>query len=118
MIPTISRKALQNLINLKGKYILIDVRTKDELEYGMIPTAKNIPLDELEEAIKLSDEEFQEKYKFKKFTKEDNIILHCRSGGRSERAAELLINKGYKNVKNYQGSILDWAEIDPNVQKY
>jgi molybdopterin/thiamine biosynthesis adenylyltransferase/rhodanese-related sulfurtransferase len=47
------------------------------------------------------------------------IIVHCRSGARSQRIAELLKQSGYPQVVNVAGGILAWAdEIDPTVQKY
>jgi molybdopterin/thiamine biosynthesis adenylyltransferase/rhodanese-related sulfurtransferase len=47
------------------------------------------------------------------------IIVHCRSGARSQKIAELLKQSGYKDVANVAGGILAWAdEIDPSVQKY
>jgi len=47
------------------------------------------------------------------------IVVQCRSGGRSQRVAEFLAAQGYPNVKNLAGGILAWADqIDPKVQKY
>jgi adenylyltransferase/sulfurtransferase len=47
------------------------------------------------------------------------IVVQCRSGGRSQRIAEFLAQQGYPNVKNLSGGILAWADqIDPTVQKY
>jgi sulfur-carrier protein adenylyltransferase/sulfurtransferase len=47
------------------------------------------------------------------------IVVHCRSGARSQKIAELLKQSGYKDVVNVAGGILAWAdEIDPSVQKY
>jgi len=47
------------------------------------------------------------------------IIVHCRSGARSQKIAEFLKQSGYKDVVNVAGGILAWSdEIDPSVQKY
>ena len=47
------------------------------------------------------------------------IVVHCRSGARSQRIAELLKQSGYTDVVNLAGGILAWAdEIDPTVHKY
>jgi len=47
------------------------------------------------------------------------IVVHCRSGARSQRIAELLKQSGYTQVVNLAGGILAWSdEIDPSVQKY
>lgn len=117
-MPTIiTTKELQQLIRNKVDYLLIDVRNKDELIHGMIPTAKNIPLPEVEHALDLTPEAFEKKYHFKKPTKQDSLIFHCRSGGRSQQAAMIAENRGYQ-AKNYAGSIWEWSEIDKNVKRY
>ena len=47
------------------------------------------------------------------------ICVHCRSGARSQRIAELLKANGFERVSNVAGGILAWSdEIDPRVQKY
>ncbi len=46
------------------------------------------------------------------------IVTQCKSGGRSQNAAELLKQQGFQ-VENLAGGILGWAsEIDPSVPKY
>jgi adenylyltransferase/sulfurtransferase len=51
--------------------------------------------------------------------KSREIVVHCRSGARSQKIAELLKQNGYEKVSNVAGGILAWAdEIDPSVQKY
>jgi adenylyltransferase/sulfurtransferase len=47
------------------------------------------------------------------------ILIHCRSGGRSAKACEYLAEKGFKDCINLEGGILDWAkEIDPSMPTY
>ncbi len=47
------------------------------------------------------------------------IVVQCRSGARSQRIAEFLMQSGYTQVSNLAGGILAWAdEIDPKMQKY
>lgn len=47
------------------------------------------------------------------------IVVHCKSGGRSARAADFLRNHGFKSIKNLVGGIDDWAEkIDPSLPRY
>jgi sulfur-carrier protein adenylyltransferase/sulfurtransferase len=47
------------------------------------------------------------------------VVVQCRSGGRSQRVAEFLAQQGYPKVKNLAGGILAWADqIDSKVQKY
>jgi len=97
--------------------LLLDVRKKEELQYGMIPTAKHLPLHELEEAFLLNEDTFKQTYGFSKPTKEQKIICYCRTGGRSKLATLLLRKQGY-NVENYEGSIYAWSKIDNTVKVY
>jgi len=47
------------------------------------------------------------------------IVVQCKSGGRSQKIAEFLQQSGYAKVSNLAGGILAWAEqIDPKVPKY
>jgi adenylyltransferase/sulfurtransferase len=47
------------------------------------------------------------------------IVVHCKSGGRSQKAALILKNAGFTHVGNLAGGILAWAEkIDPTLPKY
>lgn len=114
----VSTSEMQRLIAQKGNYVLIDVRESDELEYGMIPTAKNIPLGEIESALDLDAKTFQEKYSFSKPQKTDILIFHCRTGGRSAVATQIAQAKGFVHAKNYKGSIWEWSQHDSNVQRY
>ena len=50
---------------------------------------------------------------------EDEVVLYCRSGGRSEWAAKLLAQKGYRKVMNLTGGVLGWrSEVDPSLRAY
>lgn len=40
--------------------------------------------------------------------KEEEVIIHCRSGSRSGQACLLLDQMGFKNTKNVIGGMLDW----------
>ncbi len=51
--------------------------------------------------------------------KDEEIFVHCKSGGRSQKAALDLKAAGFLNVKNVAGGITAWAErIDPSLPKY
>jgi molybdopterin/thiamine biosynthesis adenylyltransferase/rhodanese-related sulfurtransferase len=50
---------------------------------------------------------------------EDDIIVHCKMGGRSADAYRMLQQAGFKRVKNLKGGITAWADqVDPTVPKY
>ncbi|MFT4343736.1 MAG: rhodanese-like domain-containing protein [Candidatus Woesearchaeota archaeon] len=120
MKKSITTDELKELIysnDNKSQLYLIDVREKDELVYGIIPTAKHIPLAQLDESLHMTEQEFEKKYHFKKFRKNNLIVVYCRSGGRSAVARSIMQKNGY-NALNYTGSILAWSKIDPNVTAY
>ncbi len=79
-------------------FIFIDVREPHEYSEFNIG-AKLIPLGE----IPMRMDEFEAH-------KEDEIIVHCRSGARSGVAQELFRRAGYTNVRNVTGGILAWYE--------
>lgn len=76
-------------------HALIDVRDPHEYESGHLVGAVNIPLHELEDRL---DE----------FSPELPVVVYCRTGNRSGRAAELLMRKDYTNVLN-AGGLTDLA---------
>lgn len=85
---------------------LLDVRGPEEQAICKIAGSVLIPLPEL--PTRLGE-----------IPKDKNIVVHCKAGGRSAKATELLLNSGFKNVKNLKGGILAWiAEVDPSLQKY
>jgi sulfur-carrier protein adenylyltransferase/sulfurtransferase len=51
--------------------------------------------------------------------KSREIIVHCKMGGRSQKASELLKQSGFEKVQNLAGGITAWSDqIDPSVPKY
>ena len=51
--------------------------------------------------------------------REAEIVVHCRSGVRSARAARLLRAAGFPRVRNLTGGILAWSrDVDPSVPRY
>lgn len=72
--------------------IVVDVRTEEEFEYGAYPEAVNIPLDEL-----------MQRYEELGNNPAREIVVYCASGARSAYAQQVLMNLGFKNVKNGGG---------------
>jgi adenylyltransferase/sulfurtransferase len=49
----------------------------------------------------------------------DDIVVHCKSGVRSQKAIGVLKQLGFRRLTNVKGGILAWSdEIDPAVPKY
>ncbi|XP_040921923.1 thiosulfate:glutathione sulfurtransferase [Toxotes jaculatrix] len=90
---------------------LFDVRNPDEYQAGRIPHAVNIPLGNLEESLKLSPEAFQQKFEVKAPGKDDdNIVFHCKSGNRSNKALGIAHQLGFSRARHYKGGYTEWAE--------
>lgn len=85
---------------------LIDVREISENEYCSINGSVLIPMGELLERIDEID-------------RDKEVIVHCKSGGRSGSVVNALMSRGFENVANLKGGILAWSsEIDPSVPTY
>ena len=74
---------------------LVDVRTPEEFAAGHIPGAVNIPVQELDRRIGELE------------PKENTVVVYCRSGNRSGRAARLLESSGYAQIHDL-GSMSSW----------
>lgn len=74
---------------------LIDVRTPAEFSAGHIDGATNIPVDQLSGRLSALGDKSQP------------VVVYCRSGARSARAASMLRNAGYTNVYDL-GGIGNW----------
>ncbi len=80
------------------KVQLVDVRTPREYKGGHIGKAVNIDL-------------FQGgsfKQAFEKFDKNKPVYLYCRSGSRSKKAAQKILDMGFEKVYDLQGGYMRW----------
>ena len=77
---------------------LVDVRTAREYADGHIPGAINIPVETIGSVKPAGLQGVDENV---------SIIVHCRTGVRSEHASKMLLNLGYKHVFDL-GGIVDW----------
>ena len=107
-IPEITAVDLKVKIDKKEDFLLIDVREPSEFGIGRIPGSKLIPVNSIEmhitELLPYKDKE---------------IVLHCKSGMRSMRAAQTLKKAGFTHVINMLGGINAWSEqVDASVPKY
>ena len=86
----------KRIMDTQEGYIILDVRTQQEYEQLRIPGAILIPDDEIRERAltELPD-------------KDQLILVYCRSGRRSKLAAEILVELGYTNIREF-GGIIDW----------
>jgi adenylyltransferase/sulfurtransferase len=104
-IPQITVKELKRRMDAGEDPYLIDVREPYEYQIAQIG-GKLIPQNDVPNRLAEID-------------RDREVIVHCRSGVRSQRIAEFLKQAGYPRVVNLAGGILAWSdEIDPKVQKY
>ena len=95
-IISISPSEVYEIIKNDEDYIILDVRTQDEYNEGHLEKALLIPVDDLEKVV---DELPENK----------PIIVYCRSGARSRKAAEILVENGFNQVYD-MGGILGWQD--------
>jgi adenylyltransferase/sulfurtransferase len=104
-IPQISVKELKQRMDAGEDLFLLDVREPFEYQIANLG-GKLIPQNEVPRRLEEID-------------RNREIIVQCRSGGRSQRVAEFLRQSGYPKVANLAGGILAWSDqIDPSVRKY
>ena len=77
-------------------FVVLDVREPAEFAEGHIPSAQNKPLSVLQQ------DDFSE------LSKEEQYIIICRSGNRSQTASEILANAGYE-VVNVSAGMSSWT---------
>lgn len=96
MAKAINKKEVKEIQadNLK----MIDIRSRDEYEKQHIPEAINIPSEDLAKELAA-------------FNEEDTIVCICNHGKeRSQQAADLLNNAGFKNACYLEGGTFGWNE--------
>jgi rhodanese-related sulfurtransferase len=101
----ISVEELDRLRKQKANFVLLDVREPHEFEICNLG-GKLIPLKTVPARLAELD-------------KNAHIVVHCRTGGRSAQAVQVLRGAGFENAWNVQGGILAWIDrIDPSLTRY
>jgi rhodanese-related sulfurtransferase len=86
--------------------LLVDVREAWELRIAQLPGALHIPMAEV--AARLGE-----------LDRARDVVVLCRSGGRSLTVARYLEARGYPSVANLSGGILAWRrDVDPTFAAY
>lgn len=88
---------VQELIQTRTSFKVIDVRSSKDFEKGHIEGAINIPLGDLRERAG-------------EFAKEDSIVVHCNKGVTGNAAQNVLINLGFMNVYNLSGGYKEYKQ--------
>ncbi len=111
MIPEMSVRDLKQLMDSgKDDFVLLDVRNPHEYEIAKIDGSILVPLSELEDGSGIN--------KVKELANGHRLIAHCKLGGRSAKALNILKEAGIEGT-NVKGGIAAWSEeIDPSIPQY
>jgi adenylyltransferase/sulfurtransferase len=102
----ISAVELKQRLDRGDKLRIIDVREPNEWQINRIPGAELIPLGEIPR-------------RYAELDPQEDIVVQCKTGGRSGKAADFLRSVGFTKVLNLKGGILDWIDkVDPTQPKY
>jgi sulfur-carrier protein adenylyltransferase/sulfurtransferase len=102
----ISAVDLKQRLDRGDKLTIVDVREPHEYQINRINGSVLIPLGDIPK-------------RYVELDPSDEIVVQCKVGGRSAKAAEFLRSKGYANVLNLTGGILAWIDkVDPSQPKY
>jgi sulfur-carrier protein adenylyltransferase/sulfurtransferase len=107
-VPEITPGELRDRLERGDPLTIIDVREPYEWEIGNLERygARLIPMGELPERLAELDPQ-------------EEIVLQCRSGGRSARVLKAMRGEGFTRLLNLKGGILAWSdEVDPSIPKY
>jgi adenylyltransferase/sulfurtransferase len=105
-VTQITPAGLKALMDAKRPFCLLDVREPWEVALTRIEGSTAMPLNEIPSRLTELDAATA-------------IIVMCKSGGRSQRAADYLVANGFDQVSNLQGGITAWArDIDPQLPAY
>jgi len=105
-IEEISVYELDSILRNGKTPLILDVREKHEVKIAKIEGTIHIPMKEVETRLDELDANGE-------------IIVYCKSGGRSAKICKLLMKYKYKDVKNLKGGILEWSKkIDPQILQY
>lgn len=78
--------------------VILDVRTEDEWNDGIIPNAINIDIYKGQGFI----------YAIEELDKSKNYYVYCKAGGRSEQACNIMNQLGFENTYNLLGGMMQW----------
>ena len=104
----ITPRDLKKKLDKKEDFVFIDCRLPNEAGITKIEGGTLIPLQQLGARIgELRGKEG------------DEVIVYCRSGGRSLQFAQVLKQQGFKNVKSMAGGVLLWnTDVNPGGPQY
>lgn len=97
MFKEVNAREFKSMVADDKDAVLIDVRTPEECDGGMIPNSINIDL---------MSAEFMDQVL--ELDRHKNYYMICRSGGRSATACGAMANNGFKSLVNLMGGMMSW----------
>lgn len=94
----LSQKDWTKQLEKDNNSVVLDVRTQDEVEEGIIPNAIHIDIYQGQGFI---DE-------LEKLDKTKNYYVYCKSGGRSGQACAIMNQLGFNSAYNLKGGFMEW----------
>src|SRR5450759_5296316 len=86
--------------------LVVDVREPQEYQINRIPGSVLMPLGDVPK-------------RYNELDPDREIVMQCKTGGRSAKAADFLRSVGFKRVLNLSGGVLGWIDkVDPSQPKY
>ncbi|MGV3615789.1 MAG: rhodanese-like domain-containing protein [Fimbriimonas sp.] len=105
-VPEVTPQQLEKELQEGAAPVLLDVREDDELEISRMEGIVHIPMHDI--PARMSELE-----------PEADIVVICRTGGRSAQVTAFLQRQGFAKVRNLVGGMNRWAtEIDPSLPTY
>ena len=95
LMESITTAELRTLLQGNFQGLLIDVREPDEYAVANINGSRLIPLKTLPQELD-------------SLPRDREILVHCKAGGRSAKAVQLLLDQGFTQVKNVTGGMDAW----------
>jgi len=105
-VKQVSATELKTRIQNKEAPFLLDVREPNEFQYASIENSVLIPLNQIPQRLGELDPQ-------------QEIVVICHHGMRSQQAASYLVHSGFINIKNLTGGIDAWScHCDSSVPRY
>ncbi|MFA6162620.1 MAG: rhodanese-like domain-containing protein [Methylobacter sp.] len=105
-VKQVSATELKTRIQNEDSPFLLDVREPNEFQYASIENSVLIPLNQIPQRLGELDPQ-------------QEIVVICHHGMRSQQAASYLVHSGFKNIANLTGGIDAWScHCDSSVPRY
>ncbi|MEJ1241587.1 rhodanese-like domain-containing protein [Chryseolinea sp. T2] len=103
---TLEAKEFRDRSKSEPNAIILDVRTPEEVNLGMIPGAKPLNFRAADFSTKLAE-----------LDKNKTYFVYCKGGGRSSKTIDLMKSSGFKHVHELKDGYDGWVDAGYPVKK-